>query len=196
MIKVGLTGNIGSGKSTIARVFEIINIPVFYADDVGKNLLSDVDVEKEIRNYFGEGVFDRQGIVNRKELARIVFNDTKQLHTLNSIIHPRVRQEYFCWLKKNDSRAYTIHEAAILFESGFYEMLDSIIFVSAPEDLRIQRIMQRDHADREAVEDRIRNQQPEKDKIRQADYVIINDGKQMIIPQVLLIDRKIRQKKA
>ncbi len=194
MIKVGLTGNIGSGKSTVAKVFEIMNIPVFYADAAGKNLLSNVVVQREIKKHFGGSVFNSQGFIDRKELAKIVFNDAKKLEILNGIIHPRVRQEYLNWLKKHDNnKAYSIHEAAILFESGFHKMLDSIIFVSAPEDLRIERIMKRDHTGRKSVRDRIRNQQPEKDKTRQADFVIVNDGKQMIIPQVLFIDRKIRE---
>ncbi|MDZ7740350.1 MAG: dephospho-CoA kinase [Bacteroidota bacterium] len=192
MIKVGLTGNIGSGKSTVAKIFEIMNIPVFYADTAGKSMLKNKAVQQEIRDHFGKLVFDSKGTIDRKELAKIVFNNAKDLEVLNSIIHPRVRKEYLKWLSKNDSGVYSIHEAAILFESGFYKMLDRIIFVSAPEELRIERIMQRDNTSRESVIERISNQADEEKKMNQSDFVIVNNGQQMLLPQVLKIDKFLR----
>ena len=191
MIKAGLTGNIGSGKSTVARVFEILGIKIFYADEEGRKLYFQEAVKDEITSLFGKELLTH-GQVDRKKLANIVFSDRKALDDLNSIIHPRVRRQYLDWLEKHKEQTYTLHEAAIMFESGFHKMLDVIVFVSAPEELRIQRIIKRDNTNIKSVKERMRNQWPEDQKIRKSDFIIYNDDENMIIPQIIRTDKSIR----
>ncbi len=191
MIKTGLTGNIGSGKTIVAKIFELLGVEIFYADNEAKILLDAPEVIQELKSVFGNKVKDNKDKIDRKKLAGIIFNDNVALKKVNKIIHPRVRQKYLSWLKHQKDMAYTIHEAAIMFESGFDKMFDQIIFVSAPEELRIKRIMKRDNSDRQSAVNRIRNQASEKEKIKKSDYVIINDDDNLIIPQILTIHRNL-----
>jgi len=190
MIKVGLTGNIGSGKSTIAMVFESFGVPVFHADDESKKFLSEPTVVEELANVFGHQILDGQSI-NRKKLASIVFNDRKELESLNSIIHPRVRQALMNWIESKQDCKYIVQEAAILFESGFYKFFDKNIVVSCPEEIAVKRVMDRDGASEKDIKARIQNQWLEKDKIPLADFIIVNDGNQMILPQILDIHKSL-----
>ncbi len=194
MIKVGITGGIGSGKTMVCRIFQELGIPVFYADDEAKKILDkDTDVKKELKRLFGEDIYTKTGI-NKTRLASIIFNDSATLKQVNEIIHPKVREYFNKWSQEHSDFPYIIEEAAILFESGAFKDMDINIIVSAPEELKIQRIMERDKIDRQSVVDRMKNQMGEREKMKMADLVIVNDGNQMIIPQILEIHKKLKRK--
>ncbi|MCF8378290.1 MAG: dephospho-CoA kinase [Bacteroidales bacterium] len=190
MIKVGLTGNIGSGKSTVAKVFETLGVPVFHADIRAKKFLEEKDVMKELVRHFGKDVIN-QGGIDRKNLAKIVFNDLEAISTLNSIIHPLVRKDLFEWIEMKKDHEYVIQEAAILFESGFYEFFDKIILVTCPEKIATERVMNRDKISQADVMARMKNQWPEEKKIPMSDHIVHNDGQNLIIPQVLEIHKQL-----
>lgn len=190
MIKLGLTGNIGSGKSTVARIFEILGVPIYHADDEAKKLLQLPDVAEELLRIFGQEVFAGQN-VDRKKLAAIVFHDKWSLNKLNSIIHPRVRQDFDQWIENQQGHAYIIQEAAILFESGFYKFFDRNIVVTCPAEMAIHRVMKRDQVPESVVRSRLQNQWAESKKVSLSHYVIDNSGSQLIIPQVLKIHEDI-----
>lgn len=191
MINIGLTGSIGSGKTLVARIFEALDVPVFYADIVARELLKETHIKNAIVQRFGTSVLDQKRQIVNKRLAAIVFGHSPSLNYLNDIIHPEVRKKLHAWKADHAAKPYIIHEAAILFESGFNTECEQVIVVSAPEELRIQRVMKRDGISSEEVRQRIDNQWPEEEKIRKADFVIINDGQQLVIPQVLEIHRKL-----
>jgi dephospho-CoA kinase len=191
MLKVGLTGNIGSGKTIIAQVFSMLGVPVFHADHEAKKQFNDESIRKSIRAKFGPGVFTSSGEVLRPVLAEIVFNDPVLLEELNKIIHPGVRRDYQHWCQQHAGAEYTIYEAAILFESGQYREMDRVVCVTAPEQLRIKRVMERDHLSRQEVERRMANQWEEERKVALADYVIRNDESTMVIEQVLKLHNEI-----
>lgn len=191
MLKIGLTGNIGSGKTVVAQLFFSLGIPVFHADFEARKLFHETDVKEEIKQYFGEEVFDPSGEIFRPALASIVFSNNELLQKLNTIIHPRVRQNFKEWLGQYEDKPYALYEAAILFESGHYKELDKVICVTAPEELRIKRVMERDKVDREDIEKRIANQWREAEKIKLADFVIVNDGIQDLNKQVEEVHLKI-----
>jgi dephospho-CoA kinase len=193
MLKVGLTGNIGSGKTIIAKVFSLLGVPVFHADLEAKKQFDNDMVRNSIREKFGPGVFSSSGEVLRPVLAEIVFNDPVMLDQLNKIIHPGVRKGYLQWCRHHSGIAYTLYEAAILFESGHYREMDKVICITAPEQLRIQRVMERDNLTRQEVERRMANQWDEAKKAALADYVIKNDETTMVITQVLEIHNRIVQ---
>ncbi len=191
-LKVGVTGGIGSGKSTVCNLFKLIGIPVFEADAVAKSLL---DSSQEIRNgltaLFGNKVFDSSGKVKRKALAELIFTDDRNLERVNNLIHPHVRKEFDRWAAKQDS-VYIIHEAAILFESGFYKMMDFTILVSAPEKTRIERVTKRDSIEAGLVESRIKKQWTDEQKRELASIELVNDNTQLLIPKILEIDKKLK----
>ena len=189
---LGLTGNIGSGKSYVATVFSKLGIPVFDSDAAGRDILShDKEAFQEIKKCFGEMVFT-EGIPDRKKLAAIVFSDKIMLERLNSIIHPRVQKKFEEWLSMQKS-SLVVREAAILIESGLKDV-SSILVVTAPEAIRIRRVIKRDKVSESDVIKRIQNQMPESEKIKYADFIVRNDGKAAILPQVLEIVRKLGQK--
>ncbi|MBC8486234.1 MAG: dephospho-CoA kinase [Bacteroidetes bacterium] len=192
MIKVGLTGNIGSGKSIVARIFEILGVPVFRADEVAKEFLFDSDVKAILKNKFGKKIFTGKNI-NRKALAEIVFNDKESLSFLNSVIHPLVKKSLEQWLDNNKDQKYIIQEAAILFESGFYKEFDKVITVASPENLAIKRVMERDGVGEEEVKNRQKNQWSQEKKIEMSDYIIYNDNTKLLIPQVLRILMELKK---
>ncbi|HOW25708.1 MAG TPA: dephospho-CoA kinase [Bacteroidales bacterium] len=194
MLKVGLTGSIGSGKTLVARILENLGIEVFYADTEAKMLLRDPEVKAGIVHYFGDRILDEHSQIVNKRLAAIVFNDPPSLLKLNAIIHPRVRQRLLQWFESRGPIPYAVQEAAILFESGFSKECDTIVTVSAPEEIRIQRVMERDHIDREEVLLRMKNQLTDLEKCKRADFVITNDGKRMVIPQVLKVHGELIRK--
>jgi dephospho-CoA kinase len=188
MLKVAVTGNIGSGKSTVTQVFQSLGIPVFHADAEAKRLYSDPEVQKQVRAFFGEGIYDKNGKLKKQELAEIIFNDPAALKKINSIIHPLTLEKYKLWLGKHNDYTYTIHESAILFENNLQSHFDKIINVSAPAQLRIKRVMERDSSSFDTISERIKNQMPDEKKNQLADFVIINDEQQFIIPQVMKIN--------
>jgi dephospho-CoA kinase len=192
MIKVGITGGIGSGKSTACKVFRTLGIPVFEADHVARQLVnSSPIIRHQMIQTFGEAVYLPDGTINRKYLSGIVFNNSSLLAQLNNIVHPVVREEFEEWCLKQKS-AYILHEAAILFESGFYKLMDKTITVVTNEDERIQRVMKRDGITIELVKQRIKNQWTDEQRMELADFIIHNNDDEMIIPQIIDIDYKLR----
>jgi dephospho-CoA kinase len=192
MLKIGLTAGLGSGKTTVANIFEVLGIPVYYADAASKRLMNDNEkVKTDVQNAFGKNVYS-DGKLNRKYLSEIVFNDKKKLELLNLIVHPATLLDADEWMKKQTSK-YAIKEAALIFESGSHQNLDYVIGVKAPLHLRLQRAMKRDDISREEAMARINKQIDEEIKMRLCDFIIINDEQQMVIPQVLALHQKLLQ---
>jgi dephospho-CoA kinase len=185
MLKVGLTGNLGSGKTTISRIFQILGVPVYHADDASKNFFSDSNVRQLIRNEFGQEVFSEQNEIDRKALGKIVFSDPEKLKKLNSILHPLVREDFRNWSISYQNHPYVIQEAAILFESGFCHEYDLIVHVSCPEEIAVERALRRDQADRDDIMKRTRLQWTDDKKAAMSDFIILKDGSELVIPQVL-----------
>ena len=192
MLKIGITGGMGSGKSTVSKVFEVLGIPVYYADAEAKKIMSeDEELRKKIIDNFGSESFSDKDL-NRKYLASVVFNNPAKLELLNSFVHPAIIQHAEEWMSKQTS-PYTIKEAALIFESGAHAFLDKIIGVSAPTPLRIQRIIDRDQLSIEEIKSRMNKQIDEEIKIRLCDYVINNNEQELIVPQVLKIHETLLQ---
>ena len=191
MLTVGITGGIGSGKSTVCRVFELLDVPVFYADVEARKLQDEnSDVRAAMISLLGKEVYSVDGL-NRKLVAEKVFSDKNLLVQLNKIIHPATINAFLKWKENYADNPYLLKEAAILFESASNIGLGKIIVVTAPEELRINRIMKRDTISREQIIARITNQLSEEEKIARADFVIENDEKQAIIPQVMKVHEQL-----
>jgi dephospho-CoA kinase len=194
MLKVGITGGIGSGKSTVCNLFKCLEIPVFNADEIGRSLLSeDRNVIEDVTGVFGKEIL-YEGKPDRKKIAEIVFINPEKLKQLNAIIHPAVRKHFNEWMSRQASN-YVIDEAAILFETGIYKQLDFTILVIAPEEIRIKRVMQRDEVDAGSIKSRMKNQWSDEEKEKIADFVIINDGIKPVLPQVMKIHTTLVSKK-
>lgn len=186
MLKIGLTGGIGSGKTTIAQVFEVLGIPVYYADLAAKNLMNlDPELKKQIIASFGTEAY-KDDALDRAFLAERVFGDSEKLARLNAIVHPATLRDADAWMK-NQKTHYAIKEAALIFEAGLEKYFDYIIGVTAPETLRLERVQQRDLSSTEQIIQRMSQQMDEKEKINRCDFVIVNDGVQAVVPQVLSI---------
>jgi len=187
MIKIGITGGIGSGKTTVCRIFEKLGIPVFYADTVAKEIMiTDPVLREGIMNTFGKDSYDLSGKLNNKYIAQLVFNDKHELEKLNGLVHPAVFRAFDSWEETISANVpYTLKEAALLFESGSYKMCDKSILVTAPADVRIQRVMERDGVTREQVEARMDKQMSDDEKKKMADFLITNDESRPVILQVL-----------
>lgn len=194
MLKVGLTGNIGSGKTLVCQIFKSLGVSVFYADKVARELYDYPEIRTQVKQVFGDDVYNSDEKLISQKLARLVFHDETALRKINGIIHPGVVKEYMQWLEKHADEDYTVHEAAILFESGLEQEFDHIIVISAPEQVRLQRVINRDGVDENDVKARIKNQWPEEKKVQKADFVIVNDGKQFLIPQILKIHNQLKNK--
>jgi dephospho-CoA kinase len=193
MIQIGITGGIGSGKTTICQIFRLLGAPVFEADKEARYLQNnDPFIKDELICLFGKDIYDTNGILIRKKLAKYIFNSAVNLEKVNRIIHPRVHEHYNKWLNKQGKSPYIIYEAAILFESGRYKQLDKVILVTAPLESRIERVISRDNIDRTLVEERIKNQLPDEDKIPLADFVIQNNNRKLILPLITQIDKNLR----
>jgi dephospho-CoA kinase len=189
MLRIGLTGGIGSGKSTVARIFKVLGIPVYNADDEAKRLMTEnANLHNHIISAFGPESYT-DGVLNRKYLSAQVFNNSEKLNQLNSLVHPVTLKDADEWMKKQKA-PYVIKEAALIFESGSQKMLDYVIGVKAPLALRIERTMERDNITSGEVESRINLQMNEDKKLSLCDHIIINDEKQMLIPQVLALHEK------
>jgi dephospho-CoA kinase len=192
MLRVGLTGGIGSGKTTVAKIFELLNVPVYYADDASKRLYhTDKDLIDSIKKNFGEDVYTGDQL-NRSKLAAIVFNDPAKLDLLNQLVHPPTIRDAEEWMKKQTA-PYVIKEAALLFESGSASGLDYIIGVKAPSHYRIKRVMERDGLTREEILNRANRQIDEDIKMRLCDYIIVNNDQELVIPQVLALHDQLLQ---
>jgi len=194
MQKVGLTGGIGSGKTFIASIFETLAVPVFYADSQAHRLMDqDEQLRTQIQELFGKDLYVN-GTLKRDALARIVFHNPLRIKELNAIVHPAVHKafEHWCHTQKQGNAPYVLEEAAILFESGAYQNMDKVVTIAAPESLRIERVQQRDAITKEQVAARMNNQWTEEQRNNQADFIIQNDGNQLLLPQIIAIDTKLR----
>lgn len=191
-LAIGITGGIGSGKSTVCKVFKLLGVPVFEADLIAKTL---INLNAEIRNgliqFFGKDIYNSDSKLNRKMLANLIFNDELLMEKVNGLVHPAVRNEYLNWIKQQNS-AYIIHEAAILFESGFYKMMDYTILVSAPEEMRVDRVTCRDNIAPEKVRSRMLKQLTDEEKRKLASFELVNDNKKLLIPQIFEIDKNLK----
>ena len=189
MLHIGLTGGIGSGKSTVAKVFETLGIPVYYADDAAKKLMNEnEELKKQIIYHFGEESYTN-GQLNRSYIASVVFGSKEKIELLNSLVHPATIADSENWTKRQQS-PYIIKEAALLFESASAQGLDYIIGVSTPKALRINRVMKRDNVSREEVIKRMENQINEEMKMKLCDFIIYNDEQQLMIPQAIQLHEK------
>ncbi len=190
MLHIGLTGGIGSGKTTVAKIFEVLGIPVYYADDSAKRLMNENEVLKQnIIQHFGKETY-KDDLLDRPVLAALVFNDPQKLTLLNSLVHPVTIADADAWMQQQTA-PYTLKEAALIFETDAHKHLDKVIGVNAPYDLRLQRTMQRDHISKEAVEARMSKQMNEAEKMKLCDFIITNDDLQLLIPQVVSLHENL-----
>jgi dephospho-CoA kinase len=190
MLKVGLTGGIGSGKTTVAKIFELLNVPVYYADDAAKRIMNEnTDLKNQIKKQFGENSY-LNGELNRRFIASQVFSDNYKLELLNAIVHPVTMKDALQWFDKQTT-PYAIKEAALLFEAGATEHLDVIIGVFAPKELRIKRTVDRGELSREDVVKRMDRQIQEEIKIKLCDFVLNNDEQQLLIPRILELHQRL-----
>ncbi|MFY0593771.1 dephospho-CoA kinase [Roseivirga sp.] len=190
---VGVTGGIGSGKSTICKVFQILGVPVYYADDRGKVLMtSDKRLIEQIKNEFGRESYSKHGVLNREYLAKSVFSDAEKLQKLNSFVHPAVAEDFKQWVALNADQPYLLKEAALLYEIGSYKALDKTICVLAPKNVRMDRVLLRDmQRSKEQVEQIMEKQTTDSNRKKLSDYEIRNDGDLLAIPQVLKIHKEL-----
>lgn len=190
-LTIGITGGIGSGKTTVCMIFEALGIPVYNADVNAKRLMnSDINLKTAITEYFGSDIYSG-GNVDRGKLAAIVFNDKSALQKLNSMVHPAVASDFERWRNRQTAH-YVLEESAIIFENNLSGRFDRIILVTASEEQRVARVRSRDGISKEMVLKRMTNQLPEEEKIKHAHYIICNENNSMVIPQIIEIDRKIR----
>ena len=192
MKKIGITGGIGSGKTTVCKIFESLHIPIYYADDRAKALMTqDAKLVKGIKKILGDAAYFENGTLDRQYIANIVFNKPKKLAKLNALVHPAVAKDGVVWQESHSLVPYTLKEAALLIESGGYKSLDYLITVWAPKELRINRVISRDEMTRAEVLARINKQMPEFEKLKIANFVIINDGKRSLVQQVWQLHHQI-----
>ena len=190
MKKIGITGGIGSGKTYVASVFQSLGIPIFNADIQAKKLMtSSGKLMKLVKEEFGNDIY-KDSDLNKEKLASIVFNDKSKLEKLNSLVHPIVKKEFNNWCKKQIS-PYVIKEAAILFESNSHVGLDAVICVSAPLDLRMKRLLNRDDYSEKEIKKRIENQISQEEKEQRSDYIIVNHERDLLLPQIIKIHEKL-----
>jgi dephospho-CoA kinase len=194
-LKIGITGGIGSGKSTVCALFAKLGVPIYDADSRARWLMENKPpLIEAIKNTFGKAVYSDENRLDRALLAKLVFEDAEKLKWLNSLVHPQVGIDTAEWFRATEGHLYRIKEAALLYESGLYKELDKIIVVSAPLEIRLQRTLKRDpHRSKEAVLAIIAKQMPETEKLHKADYVIVNDENQMLIPQVMDLHKKLSE---
>jgi len=190
MLRIGLTGGIGSGKTTVAKIFELLGVPVYYADDAAKRIMNeDEDLRAAIQKQFGESSY-KNNELDRAYLSAKVFNDPFQLEILNSLVHPATLRDAFRWMNEQQS-PYSIKEAALIFETGAAEQLDYVIGVDAPLQLRIKRTMERNNVSYDEVTRRIKSQLDEKIKLKLCDFILQNDEQHLLIPQVVELHQKL-----
>lgn len=193
MIRVGITGGIGSGKSLVCQVFSRLGIPVYYADIEARLLMdSDPGIQQELKTILGTAFFDR-GVLNRNKMASAIFSDKSLLDRVNNLIHPGVAAQFSGWCERHAGFPYVIQESAILFESNAYLNFDKIITVTAPEEIRMQRVNTRKNMTPEKAVSIMRNQLPETEKMSRSHHVIVNDGTELVIPQVLKLHRLFKK---
>ena len=190
MKKIGITGGIGSGKTYVASVFQSLGIPIFNADIQAKKLMtSSRKLIKLVKEEFGNDIY-KDSDLNKEKLASIVFSNSDKLQKLNSLVHPIVKEEFNNWCKKQTS-PYVIKEAAILFESNSHIGLDAVICISAPLDLRMKRLLNRDDYSEKEIKKRIENQISQEEKEKLSDYIIVNDEKELLLPKIIKIHKEL-----
>lgn len=195
MIQLGITGGIGSGKSTVCKIFSSLGVPVNDTDALAKKIIvEDVNLKKSILNYFGEDAYFTDGNYNRAYISNIVFNDKEKLAKLNSLVHPKVIEYSKIWTDKHKHLPYVIKEAALMFESGSYKNNDFNIVVESPIALRVQRICKRDNVELEIANKKIQAQMNDEDRRTMADLIISNDDQQSLIKQVMNIHHNLLEK--
>lgn len=193
-LQIGITGGIGSGKSLVTKIFACLGIPVYDADSHAKELMTtDGILISQIKKEFGDLSYLNDGTLNRKYLSEVVFNQQEKLDILNGLVHPRVRHDFVQWSDRYSDKPYVIREAALLFETGVYRLLDRTVVVYAPEDVRIRRVMKRDNRPEAQVRAIIRKQLSEEEKKALADDIIYNDDSILVIPQVLALHHRLLQ---
>ncbi len=191
MFIVGLTGGIGSGKTTVSEVFKNLGISVYNSDFEAKKIMNtDEDLINKLKIIFGFDIYDSDNQLNRKKLADLIFNNKNKLNTVNRIVHPAVKKHFQNWINKQNS-PYIIKETAILFESGIYKEVDKIITVVSPLNTRINRIKKRDNLNEKEIKERINNQTDDEYKIKNSDFIITNNNISLILPQILSIHKKL-----
>jgi dephospho-CoA kinase len=192
-LQIGITGGIGSGKSTVCKVFELLNIPIYEADSRARWLMNHhPELKQQIKVTFGQAAYTVDNQLDRAYLASQVFTDGDKVKVLNSLVHPKVGEDYLTWVADHAASPYLLNEAALMIESGRYKTLDKLITVFAPLDIRIDRVQKRDpQRSKEEIEAIIQKQITEEEKIALADYVIYNDNQQLVIPQVLAIHQEL-----
>ncbi len=191
MLKIGLTGGIGSGKSVVGKIFQLLDIPVYIADiEAKKIMISNKTVQQQLIAAFGKKVYSSKNTINKTYLSSVIFNCPEALEQINAIVHPAVRSDFQQWCLLQKNAPYIIQESAILFDTGIYRQFDKTITVTANEKLRIQRVVQRDNITEKQVAERIKNQLSEEQRINKADFIIYNNT-EMLIPQVLKIHQTI-----
>lgn len=171
---IGLTGGIGSGKSTVANYIASKGIPVYIADEEAKKIMERIDVKSSIQSLFKESILNADNTLKRNKIAELVFSNPDKLKQLNAIVHPAVKNHFINWMKEHKDASFIIKEVAILFETGGHKDCEKVILITAPEDVRIERAMKRDNSSKESVLARIKNQLPEADKIKLSDFVVEN----------------------
>ena len=192
MLKVGITGGIGSGKTTVCQIFAALGIPIYYADDRAKALMvEDPALRRGIIDLFGPLAYTDDGQLNRTHLAERAFANDQLLQQLNNLVHPAVWRDAEAWTRAHADAPYTLKEAALTYESGGDQFMDRMIVVAAPDEMRIQRVQDRDGLTRQQVLDRLNQQMPQQEKIDRADFVIHNDGRLGLMAQVLDIHQQL-----
>lgn len=192
MKKIGITGCIGSGKTIVSKVFSQLGVSVYNADEQAKLLMvEDPKLIEDIKALFGAEAYDSTGKLNRLFISTLVFQDKLMLEKLNELVHPVVFQDFEKWILQHQNEPYILKEAALIFESDSHTFLDQIIVVTASEELRISRTIQRDKTDRESVLVRMENQLTQQEKLSKADYEIVNDELSLVIPQVIALHKKL-----
>ena len=193
MLSIGITGGIGSGKSTVCKVFKVLGVPVFQADLVAKGIQNeDPFIRESLIGLFGSTIYDENQLLNRQKLAQIIFNNQSYLERVNQLIHPAVRNKYEQWKVQMEKFPYVLYEAAILFETGGARSFDYTILVVADEHERLDRVIKRDQLTSDAILQRMSRQMKDAEKIRLADFIIENNDNQLIIPEILKLDQFLK----
>lgn len=196
MLKVGITGGIGSGKTTCCKIFEALGIPVYYADEGAKRLMyKDKNLKAEIKKVLGEEAYFSNGRMNKGYIGQKIFNDKSLLKKVNSLVHPAVAMDVMRWFGSIKKKPYALEEAALLIESGAYKFFDELIVVTAPIDKRISWVMKRDNLSKKEVSQRLKNQLSDEERIKKANFVIANDGAIPLTKQVFSIHKQLTKKK-
>ncbi|MCQ2203866.1 MAG: dephospho-CoA kinase [Bacteroidales bacterium] len=196
MIKLGITGGIGSGKSTITQMFRVIGVPVYVSDERSKYLSqTNSEIIAGLKQILGDDIYDEMGRLDRKRMASVIFADKEKLQKVNALIHPIVNRDFIEWTEEQKSKGvpYVVNEAAIMIESGSHKLMDKLLVVTAPVEQRVERVMKRDGVGEQQVKSRINNQMSDKEKVEIADYVIVTDDHHFIMPEILALDEELRR---